>query len=462
MEKLFNNELLDDEFNGEIDQAFDELHSIDASYYLAGKSDTADESQAEKPDSALDKLSDVITFDYEILPHAAVAYVRDTSARLGCPPEFIAAPLIIAFSALICSRIRIRPKRKDKSLCLALVVSGINIASSARTKSPKLAEALAPLYERDALERKNFSAEIPKRGNRAYDFNRLIIESNYVFGNGKIKSAPKNEVGTIESIGLIEKTVALSGQPGKDENPDLMASVVVADLPRIIGKNRNAELLSRFQFAFYPDFPEWCLFDMEPDADAIRDINVIFARLDALIKNEGKIPVDLDFSDDAQNAFYEWWKNHEKLLADAAAHQGLLDHLAQFRTLFPALALIFYLFDAMAKNEKLSGDRKVDLISVERAAGFCRWLDSHARRIYGIACRPEVGSAKLILEKIQEGSLGKRFAGRDIYTNGLGGMKTAADVEKPLALLVNCGYLRVERIKPSTNGGPWATCYVAN
>lgn len=239
-----------------------------------------------------------------------------------------------------------------------------------------------------------------------------------------------------------------------------MASVVVADLPKIIGKNRNAELLSQFQFAFYPDFPDWHLFDMEPDADAIRDINVIFVRLDASIKNEGKIPLDLDFSDDAQNAFYQWWENHEKLLADPAAHQGLLDHLAQFRRLFPALALVFYLFEAMAKNEKLSGDSKVDLISVERAAGFCRLLDSHARRVYEIASRPEIGLAKLILEKIREGSLGERFAGREIYNNGVGGMKTAADVEKPLALLVKCGYLRIEKIKPSSNGGRWAERYV--
>lgn len=214
MEKLFSDELLDDEFDGEIDQAFDKLRHQDDGYQPDGENGIADESQYKVSEPAFDKLSDVINFDYEILPPAA-AYVRDTSARLHCPPEFIAAPLLIAFSASICSRIRIRPKRTDKRLRVAPVLSGIAIASSARTKSPKLGEALAPLYEQNALDREIFSVEHQKRVNRVYDFDRLIIESDYVFGNGKIKSAPKNEVGTIESIGLIEKMVALTAKPRK-------------------------------------------------------------------------------------------------------------------------------------------------------------------------------------------------------------------------------------------------------
>jgi hypothetical protein len=462
MEKLFSDELLDEEFDGEIDQAFDKLRHQDDGYQPDGENGIADDSQDKVPEPAFDKLSDVINFDYEILPPAAAAYVRDTSARLNCPPEFIVAPLLVASSALICSRVRIRPKKKDKSLCVSPVLSGIAIAASARTKGPNLYDALAPLFEQNAFDREKFSAETLKRGSQVFDFNRLIIESNYVFISGKIKNAPKNEAGTIESIGLVEKSFALSSLTGKDENLNMMASVVTADLPKIIGKNRNAELLTEFQLALYPDFPEWRLVDTEPDSNAIRDINVIFTRLDASIKNDGKLPIDLDFSDDAQNAFYQWWENHEKLLADAAAHQGLLDHLAQFRKLLPALALIFYLFEAMAKNEKVVRQCKIDLMSVERAVGFCQLLDSHARRIYGIVSRPEINLAKLIMKRIREGGLEERFSGRDIYNNGVGGMKTAADVEKPLALLVSCGHLRIEKIKPSSNGGPWTTCYVVN
>lgn len=170
----------------------------------------------------------------------------------------------------------------------------------------------------------------------------------------------------------------------------------------------------------------------------------------------------MHFSDDAQAFFYRWWANHEKSLENADGHQGLLDHLAQFRNLFPALALLLYLFDAAAEKDNFTLENRVNLTSAQRAFGFCRLLEGHARRIYGIALRPEIPRAKIILEKIYEGRLEERFAGRDVYNNGWGGMTKAADVEKPLKLLENYGYLRIEWIKPSVNGGPWAKCFVAN
>jgi Protein of unknown function (DUF3987) len=56
------------------------------------------------------------------------------------------------------------------------------------------------------------------------------------------------------------------------------------------------------------------------------------------------------------------------------------EHLGKYRSLLPSLALIFHLIEVA--DEKATG--AVTLHSPERAAQWCEYLETHAKRIYGL------------------------------------------------------------------------------
>src|SRR4051812_26226545 len=60
-----------------------------------------------------DELPDVMPFDYELLPSAFRPRVFDIATRMGCPPDFSAAAIIVACAAVIGRKITICPKRRD-------------------------------------------------------------------------------------------------------------------------------------------------------------------------------------------------------------------------------------------------------------------------------------------------------------------------------------------------------------
>ena len=59
---------------------------------------------------------------------------------------------------------------------------------------------------------------------------------------------------------------------------------------------------------------------------------------------------------------------------------ALEGHVAKYRKLVPALALINHLAD--------SGDGLVGIEALLKALAFSRYLESHARRVYGARARP--------------------------------------------------------------------------
>ena len=68
---------------------------------------------------------------------------------------------------------------------------------------------------------------------------------------------------------------------------------------------------------------------------------------------------------------------------------ALEGHLAKYRKLVPALALINHIADA--------GQGDVGEFSLLRALAFSKYLESHARRVYGASNTVELNAAKAIL-----------------------------------------------------------------
>jgi hypothetical protein len=78
----------------------------------------------------------------------------------------------------------------------------------------------------------------------------------------------------------------------------------------------------------------------------------------------------------------------------------------------PSLSLIFHLVEMAERQPSVS--RGVPLHCAELAAQWCDYLETHARRIYGLATDTAAQSAKKLLEKIEDGFIQDGFQARDV------------------------------------------------
>ena len=110
-------------------------------------------------------------------------------------------------------------------------------------------------------------------------------------------------------------------------------------------------LLQRFQLLVYPD-PDppknWRYVNRAPNEDAITQAQQIYERLVALDVEQ---PRYYCFDKDAQHLFVVWLTELEQKLRSAGLHPALVSHLAKFRKLMPAPALLFELADDGSKTD---------------------------------------------------------------------------------------------------------------
>src|SRR5215472_2151712 len=85
-------------------------------------------------------------------------------------------------------------------------------------------------------------------------------------------------------------------------------------------------------------------------------------------------------------------------------------HLAKYRKLVPALALIDHLAEAGA-----GGVGKEALL---RALAMAEYLETHARRLYGATDTIDIIAAEAILAHIRRGALKDGFTARDVHQSG--------------------------------------------
>lgn len=212
-------------------------------------------------------------------------------------------------------------------------------------------------------------------------------------------------------------------------------------------------LLQRFQLAVWPDFSaEWRNVDRWPDSKARDAAWEVFQRIDQQTAEDfgaqrdefdsSEIPF-LRFSPlTAQDRFDQWRSDFERRLRSGQEHPAIEAHLAKYRKLVPALALLIHLADTRGG---LIGDESLD-----KAIRWATYLESHARRMYGAAIKPDVSAAKMLAVRIQKKELTDGFALRDIYRNGWTGLGTKEDAERAANLLVDYDWLAVRDVPSVT------------
>jgi Protein of unknown function (DUF3987) len=96
-----------------------------------------------------------------------------------------------------------------------------------------------------------------------------------------------------------------------------------------------------------------------------------------------KVPA-LRFDEAALSDFLDWRKDLERQLRSAELSPALEGHLAKYRKLVPALALIHHIAD--------SGEGLVSQRALLKALATAHYLKSHARRVYGSTDEAELAA----------------------------------------------------------------------
>jgi hypothetical protein len=212
-------------------------------------------------------------------------------------------------------------------------------------------------------------------------------------------------------------------------------------------------LLQRFSLMVYPNVsPDWREVDRYPDSDARLIVSQLAERLDSISPEEigaeddpyGGVPF-LRFDADAQDLFSEWRKALEHRLRAGDEHPAIVSHLSKYRKLIPSLALINHLCDVRDGGA-------VTESALLRAIAFSEYLESHARRIYSHATRPDIDAAKALLKRLAGGKLATPFKTRDVYIKGWTGLETPQKAQAAIDLLRE--YNHLSEYELDTGGRP--------
>ena len=223
-------------------------------------------------------------------------------------------------------------------------------------------------------------------------------------------------------------------------------------------------LIQRFGLLVWPDVPPaWTNVDRWPNKDAQTGASEIFEYLDDLDwhaieakrdrgadGDEEGLPY-LRFGLDANDRFVVWRTDLEKRLRSGELYPALESHLAKYRKLVPGLALICHLVDG--------GSKFVGLPALERALGWAKYLETHARRAYGSATAVSATTAKAIVAKIRSGDLKSEFRSHEVWRPGWSKLNDSEAVRAALEMLVDYDWLRVRKVE--TAGRP-AFIYIVN
>lgn len=200
------------------------------------------------------------------------------------------------------------------------------------------------------------------------------------------------------------------------------------------GSSKNDGLLQRFQLLVWPDpLPDPKFVDRPPNAAAITKFTQAIIRLPAAmdsgipgVKRARNGSQLLHFNGEAQELFNQWFMANENLLRKKGLDSARQAHFAKYRSLIPALALLFHLLDG--HEDKVCQD------CLTRAVNFAKYLKRHADRIYASVSDHDYGAMRTLAEHLLAGDLEDGFSCRSLSLKGWTGLTTGeqAQVTCPL------------------------------
>jgi putative DNA primase/helicase len=232
----------------------------------------------------------------------------------------------------------------------------------------------------------------------------------------------------------------------------------------VTGGSADDGLLQRFGLAVWPDIAsEFIHVDRQPDTAANQTALDVFDRLAGLQPATDTEPVVWRFDGAAQALFVAWLVPFEVELRGDVLHPAMVSHLAKYRKLIPALALVFALIDTPDSGGVI---HEAELI---RALAMGDYLRSHANRLYAAATTPETKGAATLLSKIKtgklagsDGAISSHFTPRQVAMKNWSGLGSPADARKAADVLMDYDYLRRETAPMGAAGGRPSERYTIN
>jgi putative DNA primase/helicase len=163
----------------------------------------------------------------------------------------------------------------------------------------------------------------------------------------------------------------------------------------VTGGNADDGLLQRFSMTVWPDVARaYVHVDELPDLLARDRAWSIFNRLGNLLPSDDGLPAVWRFTPGAQILFVNWLVEFEQEIRGDGFHPAMVAHLSKYRKLIPAVALI------CAMCDEPDGENLVSEEHLSRALKWCKYLRTHANRLYAAAVIPETAGAESLLRKI--------------------------------------------------------------
>lgn len=229
------------------------------------------------------------------------------------------------------------------------------------------------------------------------------------------------------------------------------------------GQN-NDGLVQRLQVLVFPDEPKtWELIDCPVDMkakqvafQAVAHLSTMDFRQYGAFSVEGRLTPFFRFTVEAQGIFNDWLTELEAKLR-TEDEPVLQEHFGKYRSLMPSLALQFHVLN-LAHTSSVG---QVTKECAEQAAAWCEYLESHARRVYGMVTNLTAQAANRLAVKIRKGSLPTTFTVRDVYRKNWSLLDDRLIIENACEELVSLGWLR-EKMTPPAQGQKGKTEYLIN
>ncbi len=233
----------------------------------------------------------------------------------------------------------------------------------------------------------------------------------------------------------------------------------------VSGDDRQRDgFISRFQLIVFPDPTAYKRVDRLPDRDARDRAFRVFDELNRLTPEAAGAQFDehgdiwfLRFDGEAQGIFDQWLDRLEMRLQSGQLSGLMEEHLSKFRSLFPALALIFHLVSVC---DGTATPGPISARAATAAGTWCNFLEAHARRIYQAAFDGDTETAQMLAERFDR--LPDPFTAREVQQKNWQGLKTTDEIGGALNLLEDANWIASEEMPAGTSGGRPSTRYWKN
>lgn len=456
------------------------------------------------------ELRPVEKFHPDLLPKPLSSWAINAAHRMDdMPLDFFGVGIIVAVGAMIGARLAIHPKRND-DWAVVPNLWGAGIGRPATKKTPSFKEAMrfsraieANAYEAYQIDLSQF--EVSKEADKIFrdtkvsglKKNKSLTKSELMDSLMVLDSTSEDEPAraryivndpTVEKLGELLRSNPMGLLLFRDELSGWLSSLDREDrqqdrafylegwsgtgdfsvdrigrgevyIPRVVisvlggiqpskiapylhsmssGKADDG-LLQRFQLMVWPDVKTPKHVDESPDMEILAKARNIFRRASELPPPENGNHFTLHFDDQAQDAFDQWYS--EMLVRELAEDNHHMEsHLVKYHSLLPSLALIFHVIEDRP-------EAKVGIDAVDRAMAWLRYLETHARRVYGLLDDPYYGASQLI-RKLDK--LPNPFSKSDFNRKGWSGLTNAPEINAALEQLIAHNVLKRQEVKTAT------------